>query len=343
VGKEKEITLIDSADRIVTVSMPLNRLVVINGQTIEVIRSLKATDRIVGVDKYTLTHDTFFPELQDLPNVGASCMTEPDYEAILALQPDAVFIYASPETYVPDEVEGKLEDFDITVIRFDFFIPATMIDEVKKLGYILGQREEADEFVDFYEGHMNTIKERTEGLSEEDKPSVYFEWVYFMYGVNYCKYNTCGGGSAWDTKIEIAGGKNIFSDLKGNPVVDAEAVAYRNPEIIFGGVMLNKEGKSITGYDEDDITLLKEPMEEIMSRLELKNVSAVTNEKVYMVENTIFDGPSHFVGIGYLAKIFHHDLFPDLDPQAIHQEYLDRFQCIDFDVYDGIWVYPEIS
>ena len=48
-----------------------------------------------------------------------------------------------------------------------------------------------------------------------------------------------------------------------------------------------------------------------------------------------------FLGVGYMAKLLHPDLFVDFDPQAIHQEYLDRFQRIDYDLDEhGIFVYP---
>jgi iron complex transport system substrate-binding protein len=42
-----------------------------------------------------------------------------------------------------------------------------------------------------------------------------------------------------------------------------------------------------------------------------------------------------------MAKWFHPDLFKDLDPQAIHQEYLNRFQNLDYNLdKNGVFVYP---
>jgi len=42
-----------------------------------------------------------------------------------------------------------------------------------------------------------------------------------------------------------------------------------------------------------------------------------------------------------MAKWFHPDLFKDLDPEAIHQEYLTRFQHLDYDLgKQGVFVYP---
>ncbi len=45
-----------------------------------------------------------------------------------------------------------------------------------------------------------------------------------------------------------------------------------------------------------------------------------------------------------MAKWFYPDLFEDLDPQAIHQEYLTRFQGLDYDLDEyGVFVYPELG
>ena len=59
---------------------------------------------------------------------------------------------------------------------------------------------------------------------------------------------------------------------------------------------------------------------------------------------SFYDGPGWLMGIAYCAKWFHPDLFEDFDPQAIHQEYLDRFQRLDFDVSEhGVFVYPPLE
>ncbi|KUK95703.1 MAG: Putative ABC transporter, solute binding protein [Methanothrix harundinacea] len=52
-------------------------------------------------------------------------------------------------------------------------------------------------------------------------------------------------------------------------------------------------------------------------------------------------GNKHFLAIGYLAKWFYPELFEDLNPQAIHQEYLTRFQGLDCDLDEhGVFAYP---
>ncbi|MEA1998046.1 MAG: hypothetical protein U9N61_01790 [Euryarchaeota archaeon] len=54
-------------------------------------------------------------------------------------------------------------------------------------------------------------------------------------------------------------------------------------------------------------------------------------------------GGKHFIAAAYMAKWFYPELFTDLDPKAIHQEYLTRFQRLDYDLDEhGVFVYhPE--
>ena len=49
------------------------------------------------------------------------------------------------------------------------------------------------------------------------------------------------------------------------------------------------------------------------------------------------------IGIAYQAKWYYPELCEDVDPQAIHQDFVDRF-CpgLDFDVRThGVFAYPE--
>jgi len=322
VGKEKELTIVDSADRIVTVKKPVERIVVFTNDALEPMRSLDATDEIVGVSKYTIKNDVFFPEFGDYPSVGS--VWSPDYEALLALDPDAVFTYASYGKGIPD----KLEELDpgIATVCLDCFDPLVYVEEVTKLAYILGRTEEAREFINFYEGFLDTIMERVSDIPEEDKPKVYFE--------AWNKYKTVGTGPGRHTEIVIAGGKNIFDDLSGTVEIEAEELIRRNPAIIIRGTWIN-------GFKTDDETELSSIRDEIMSRPELAGVSAVSKGRVYVRAEGIPTGARVFVGLGSYARWFYPDLFEDLDPIAYLQEYLTTFQGLDFDVSEhGVFVYP---
>jgi iron complex transport system substrate-binding protein len=98
-------------------------------------------------------------------------------------------------------------------------------------------------------------------------------------------------------------------------------------------------------YEMDDTAFIIAEREAIMTRPELTEVTAVKSGRVYAIECMGFVyGPSHIAGLAYMAKWCHPDLFEDLDPQAIHQEYLTRFQGLDYDLdKHGVFVYhPEL-
>jgi iron complex transport system substrate-binding protein len=114
----------------------------------------------------------------------------------------------------------------------------------------------------------------------------------------------------------------------------------RDPEVIV------REYYYETGsaYQVDDPTRFKEAKDEIMGRAELANVSAIPNERVYIMDWTLIESTRHFIGIQYMAKWLYPEKFVDLDPKATHQEYITRFLRLDYDLDEhGVWVYPETS
>lgn len=282
-GEEKALTLIDSAENIVTVKKPLGELVVLLGPILEPMRSIKVDeDKIVGVGTYMKEDNVFYPEFNASQGLGS--VSSPDYEAILELHPDTVWIYASvgsSSSY--DEIQNKLAEIDpnITVLRIDGYRPSNHIDEIRKMGYILGRRNDSEEFIDFYSGVMDTVKERVETLSDDGKPKVYFE-----ASPETDPYMTCGEGAGYHEKIVLAGGYNIFSDLKDYPLVDPEDVMKRDPDVII----IVARGKS--GYESDDMAELTRLREQIMGRPELANVTAVRDGRVYVISNDLYGGRS---------------------------------------------------
>ena len=326
-GKEKELTVIDGADRIVTVKKPLQRIVLTHPHVLETLRAIKVPkDLIVGYA--TQKMDTaFFPEFSDVPSVG--WRWTPDIEAILDLNPDVVLYVASSQANV-DTTRKKLESVGLTVLCINW------CEEVKKLGYLFDKENEAEELLDWREKILNPIQEKVEKIPEEDKPKVYFETSFGASG-----YSSHASSEIFVTS---AGGRDIFAGRTASKV-DPEAVVDRNPDIIVRVAPWTAGGY---GVDVGDTTELEKVREEVMSRPELQKVKAVEDGEVYIVTVHLVSfypvsGCRSFVLIAYQAKWFHPELFEDLDPQAIHQEYLTRFQGVDIDLDEkGVFVYhPE--
>ena len=338
VGKEKELTVVDSADRIVTVKKPVGRIVTFNTGSAEMVRTLKVQDKVVGVLINLKDDEIFFPELSKLPSVGSwsSGAGGPDYEKMFELDPDIVITYTE---YTAPKLAETLELAGITLVRLDLYkvAPEVMVEEVKKMGYILDKKEEAEEFIDWYnEIIVDIIKARTEKVSDDDKPRVYLE----AWG----DYSTFTKGSGSDMMIILAGGRNICADLPSEsgfvPDIDPEWLVQQNPEII-----VRRAPRYVSsGYGEDSPSEMKAARDALLSRPELAGVTAIMNDDVYILSLTIATTTRNFIGSAYMAKWFHPDLFEDLDPQAIHQEYLDRFQHINYDLDEhGVFVYPPLG
>jgi iron complex transport system substrate-binding protein len=317
VGKENELTIIDDPPfgKAKTIKMPVARVVAGPSYTPEAIRGIDATDKLVGIALTTAKYDALYPEISKLPTVGK--YTEPDIETMLDLKADIFLTYGKSPGI---DYEDKIEDVGIRVIRLSFY-GDTELQDIIKLGYILDKREGAEEYSGYINGYMETVKSRTEGLSEDEKPKVFLGQLY------QGQYYASGAGSTRDAMCSMSGGINIAADLPSSSVVDPEWLVEQNPEFII-----------VRGRGSLDD--LKAARDEITNRTELAEVDAVKNGRVYVTRTSI-EYVRSFIGIMHKAKLFHPDLFDDLDPQAIHEVYLDRFQGIPITYEEeGVFFYP---
>jgi|LGVE01.1.fsa_nt_gb iron complex transport system substrate-binding protein len=338
-GKEKELTIIDSADRTVTVEKPVESVIVYMPSMAEAIQVLDATDMVVGVGSCVAgggkwkENEKKLPVLSNLPVCGSQMLM--NYEAVLNLNPDVVINFGFLNL---DEAQEHLPG--ITVIGLNFNNPTDITQDFQKLGYLLDKRDESEEFIGWYEGYLDTINDRIETLSDDEKPTVYYS------GPNSMFYKTSGKGSnsgIYEISV-MAGGRNIATALPPSGwwiTVDSEWVIEQNPDIIVTPAWHDVEG----GYATDDSSGMKELRESVITRPELAKVTAVQSGSVFVCNYDILSSPACCViAPVYHAKWFHPELFDDLDPQAIHQEYVDRFKRIDFNVYEhGVFVYPPLE
>lgn len=322
------LSIVDSSGREVTLEMPVERVVALTSESFDVIRALDALDTVVGANKYVVDDELLYPGCSGYTNLGSSFSV--DYEALVEAAPQVVFTYTSS----PTDILEKLEGTGIEVVRFNFNKMSTYEDEVAKTGQILGREDEAQQLIDFYEGYTGTIEENV--ATSEKKPKVYLE-ADFGGGKNYV---TCGEGHGHQELLAAAGGENIFLDVNGSKDVDPEAVIARDPEII---VKYQYPAPAGLGMAIDNTSGLEAIRQEILDRPELRNVTAVKNEQVYVLTWDSTRGAArYFLALGYMAKWFHPELFSDLDPRATYQEYLSQYQGVDIDLDEqGVFVYPE--
>ncbi|RLG29799.1 hypothetical protein DRN97_11330 [Methanosarcinales archaeon] len=328
-GRESELTLVDSADRTVTVSMPIQRMVVLNTDFGEAIAVLDERDKVVGVSHTMTGYSRFFPELSTKTDVGG--WYTPDIEAILATDPDTVCVYAKwPNT---EKLDDKLPN-DINIIRLDFYKATTQREEMIKLGYLLNKRELADEYLEWHDKYVDGIYERVAEIPDDEKVRVFIDSGEGKGGETTRRaYST---GTGMHDLCVLAGGMNIAEGyVEKYADVETEWILRENPDVLVG---ISYKG----GYETDDNTKMKEHYDEIRELPGFEgNVSAVINNRVHIMSNAFAFAPHYPVALAIMAKWLYPDKFADFVPEAMHQEYIDKFLGIDYDVTEqGVFIYP---
>jgi iron complex transport system substrate-binding protein len=319
----------DSLGNEVTIYSPVNKIIAINSNAVELLRSIRSADKIIAVDDSVKSDRTFYPEMSGLQSIGTN--RAPDSEKILELQPDLVITSATWDRTYGDELQKTLSSTDknITVIRLDCYRLETYENETGKLAYLLEKENESKEFMAFFNKCLKGVTDKTSQIPQDKRPR-----VYLGYG-DFPTYGAYGNSAGAASRLEMAGGYNIFGDEieKDYADVDPEKIVAKNPDIILRQV---KEG----GYDTSDTSKMKALWEKTMNVTGWGNLNAIKDKKVYMMSSKL-QNTRYFIGLLYTAKIVSPELFKDMDPQALHQEYLTKFQNLSIDLEkQGVFTYP---
>jgi iron complex transport system substrate-binding protein len=338
-GREEKLTFIDMLGEPVTIDKPIRRLVNMGYNGVEMTRILRAEDILLAYGQDRTEHAIFFPKFAELPFVGSD-PNDCDYEKIISLKPDAVQTNIERASFAVGGLDQKRifekNLKDIPLICLNMREQDTLVKNVRTYGYILDREEEAEEFIDWYSGYYDLFLSRTESLSEDEKPRCVFEYTpYYCYA----------SGSNLGQVLTLAGGKNILDEKIGpdDPKygsmldIEPEFIVKEDPEYIFKAV-----GSWESGYHIENTSALAAYQEQVTNRTELANTIAVRENNVHCMSFWILIGAgNNIIGTAYVAKLLHPDLFEDIDPVAIHQDYVDRFCRIDFNVEEkGAFLYP---
>lgn len=326
-GTETIIYYIDLNDEVASVKHPLKSIVVVYDNTAEIIRILGAQDKIIGVDSMIAEEPKYFPELSKLPSIGNR--KECNVEKLLELKPDAVFIHAKSESGCPG-LEEKLKDKDIDVIRLGTWQSHTAVPSLMLIAYMLDKVETAQQYIQYQEKYLNTVRERIATIPEDKRVAVF---------VDRPGDTTVSKGSGYSEAVEFAGGINIGKTIEGGfenvlPAVDAEWVVKQNPDAIIG---LSWEG----GYETDDINTVKKRYDEVIAKPGFSSTNAVKNNKVFITPYINVLGPGYHIGVIQFAKWLYPDLFADMDVSIVQDEYITNWQNTYYDLENhGVFGYP---
>ncbi len=290
------------------------RIVLMNSNAAEMLYVIGAADKVVGVSQSIYDHAELGPLFPNAISVGKWDL--PDVELMSSLSPDVVIAFATSKPLNAEVIEAS----GIQICYIDCYKPTTMAADVRSLGILTGNSGKAEEFVVFYTGVMDSVKNRTEAISFA--PSVYCE--------GYTEYSGQAKGSGMDLLIEFAGGRNVLTQEMGavSPKISPEWLISENPDLMIK--VLSVKNMESAGDQYAAFT----------KRNGFANLDAVAENRSYLIRNDIAYGPRTFAGAVAVAKMLHPDATADLDVRAVLDEYNTRFGL---NVSAGDVVYPAFA
>ena len=195
-----------------------NRIISVIPAATEILFAIGAGPQVVGVGSF----DTFPPEVQRLPKVGA--LLDPDVERILSLKPDLVVIYASQA-----DLKQQLQRAGIGIYEYRHAGLADVTSTIRALGDLTGQDQAARTLAASIDHGLDEIRTRVGDRSKPRTLLVFGHERGALRGIY-----ASGGIGFLDDMLTIAGGSNVFADVKQQAVqASTEQIIARRPEVIL--------------------------------------------------------------------------------------------------------------
>ncbi|MCB0337155.1 MAG: ABC transporter substrate-binding protein, partial [Bdellovibrionales bacterium] len=246
----------------------------------ETLYALGAGDLLVGVTPYC----DFPAQARLLPKVGG--LLNPNYEAILKLRPDVVFLLNDK-----GPISSRLEKLSIQSVSVQNESLQQIFDSINTIGQVVEREESARNMIRDLQRRIQTIKAQVENAQ---KPTVLVVVGGHLGRDSFRSVYGAGKESIFDELIELAHGKNVLADLRGYPILSAESILALNPEVIVD-LLPRTSAKSIapeSGLEFWDA---------------LPHVKAVKNHqvKILTAEFVINPGPRIVDTLELFAKALH--------------------------------------
>jgi iron complex transport system substrate-binding protein len=184
----------------------------------EMLYAIGAGGRVVAVSSY----DTYPPEVKQLPNVGA--LLDPNVERILSLKPDLVIVYGSQA-----DLKQQLARAGIPVFDYRHAGLADVTTTIRSLGERTGDAASANAVADRIEQGLRDIRTKVGGRPRPRTLLVFGRERLALRGLY-----TSGGIGFLDDMLTVAGGANVFADVKVQAVqASSEQILAKRPEVIL--------------------------------------------------------------------------------------------------------------
>lgn len=334
------LTVTDVLGRKVEVSGNAQRIVLGEGRLFFALALLDRDNpfqRVVGWqnDVRLLDPHTFdvyaqrFPQVKQIPLIGQASEQSVSAEQILALKPDlAVFSIAGEGPTQHSPVADILAAASVPVVFVDFRVhPIEGVrTSLTALGAALGRQAEADQYLKFYDAHLQRIRDGVAGLDDAHKPSVFLE---LLAGVWQAPGHTTGK-SGLGSVIEAVGGRNIatgvvpgaLGDISVEYALSAKPDIYiatgnRQPGLILGAGVSQQQARESLG--------------KVLQRPEFASLDAIRNGKAHGLWHDFYNSPFNILAVEAMARWVHPERFAGLDPAQTQAQINQNFLRIGLD------------
>lgn len=182
-----------------------------------------------------------FLELVD-PDVNVKNMLEKDAgpEQIAPLNPDLVIV----KDISLGKLGASLQEISIPVMGMNLETPEFFYEDIKSLGIVFGNAEQADEIIAYYKQIEAQVAEMMSGLQDSERPSALV--LQYSDDGGEISFKVPPSSYLQTTMVQNAGGNPIWLDVDGGSdgwiQVGLEQIAVWNPEVIF---VVNYAGDSV--------------------------------------------------------------------------------------------------
>ena len=280
---------------------PVDRIISQNDDATELLIAIGASDKIVGITG-TATKKPYLQEkIPRAESIGD--WLYPDVETILALKPDVIVAYSTSR---PRNLD-KLQNENISIVYCDSYRLNSLASDARVLGQLSGSVEGSQHYVDFHNRYFDLIDSRISTIPKEKKLRVYAE--------AYSDYSVMTERSAGGQMLEALQVRNIYGNHTSDwATVSPEWVIAENPDVIIKFATDPAKGENMSSVRS-----------RIINRPGYSTISAVKNNRVYVMNGEIGSSPRAVIGLAYAAKAIYPDMFTDIDPMDLLTYYNREF------------------
>ena len=314
----------DKKEQIVDCKYPLEKVAVSGYETITVLKSIGAASKIVALSGASgdSFNKTFYSDVYDLPKCGPD-IWKIDPELLSSYPCDAIVTMDS-KSYI-DNYE-VFEKSGIDVIRIEAANALTSLSGIVTIGFLMGQVDEANNLMEFFDGITNEITKKTSNVDK--KTGLFLTMRYYVEGPS--------DKSEYTATMVIAGAKSI-ADMYPEQWGSSARLTFK----LGDDWLLNSKFQADYICLSNAFGLGKMSDAEIQAKWDdcsqfMNKMDAYPNG--YFILNSTL---SPVLRIAFMASVMYPDAMGEDYAYKCVQEYYDRFitNVKDFDAKnDATWV-----